>query len=317
MIAPACTHSWKKNGVDKQGTPRLRCKICGQSILDKAPNPLGALRTDLDTAARVIEMLCEGLAIRSVSRLTGLNKNTIIRIVVFAGKAVGDFSSRTIRDMEVVEAECDEIWGYSYCKKFTQHSQDRGFKYGDIYTYTAIDRNTKLLLTYAFGKRCTETGACFMHKLRTCAPKIGQLSTDGWLAFPGLVSLMWGTDINYGQITKTIGNRAATSAATRYSPGRITKITRKAVIGEPKIDRISTSFAERNHLGIRMSVRRMTRLTNAFSKKWENHEAMMSLYFGVYNFCKVHGTIKTTPAVAAGLTDRRWTIRELLERTAA
>lgn len=317
MIAPACTHSWKKNGIDRLGKPRLRCTICGKSItVVVSPKPLGPLRTDLATAAKAVEMLCEGMSVRSTSRLTGLDKNTIVRIVVQVGRAVAEFSETTIKDMRVDEVECDELWGFCYCKKTTQHSQDRGFKYGDIYTYLAIDRNTKLILTYNFGKRYTETGAYFMQKLKACTAYIGQLSTDGWASFPGIVALAWGNDINYGQITKIIAGGPAVNAATRYSPGRIRRITKRAVIGEPAMDRVSTSIAERANLSIRTCVRRMTRLTNGFSKKWENHEAMMSLFFGVYNFCKVHSTLKTTPAVAAGLTDHVWTVRELLEKTA-
>jgi transposase-like protein/IS1 family transposase len=316
VITATCQHVWNKNGVDKNGTPRLRCKICGQSILHRAPTPLGTLRTDLDKAAQAISMLCEGMAIRSVSRLTGLDKNTVMRIVVEAGESVEQFSTRTITNMEVKEVECDEVWGFCYCKKKTQHAKDWGFKMGDIYTYLAIDRNTKLFLCYAHGKRYTETGAYFMQKLKACTTGRFQLSTDGWNAFEGLADLMWRGTIDYGQIVKIIAGAEGKSAATRYSPGKIKGIKKRVCQGNPKWDRISTSFAERGNLTIRMGNRRMTRLTNAFSKKWENHEAMMALFIGVYNFCRVHSTLKSTPAVAAGLTDHMWTVRELLERAA-
>jgi IS1 family transposase len=158
-----------------------------------------------------------------------------------------------------------------------------------------------------------ETGAYFMQRLKKAATTIGQISTDGWGSYPGLIDLLWGDHINYGQIVKIIGS--APVAVTRYSPGAIKEVRRKRVIGNPKIDRISTSIAERMNLSIRMSVRRMTRLTNGFSKKWSNHECMMELFFGVYNFCKVHGSTKTSPAVAAGITDHVWTVRELIEKT--
>jgi hypothetical protein len=130
-----------------------------------------------------------------------------------------------------------------------------------------------------------------------------------------LFSLLWGNDINYGQIIKIIATKPANNAATRYSPGEISEVRLRAISGDPDMKRISTSYVERVNLSVRMGNRRMTRLTNAFSKKWANHEAMMNLYIGVYNFCKVHGTLKTTPAVAAGLTDHVWSIRELLEKT--
>jgi len=200
-------------------------------------------------------------------------------------------------------------------KRATQWREDWGAHKGDIYTYLAIDRNTKLILASIIGKRDTETAVYFMQRLKQAATEIGQLSTDGWASFPGIVSLLWGDDLNYGQVVKIIAGKPAVNAATRYSPGQIREIRRKVISGDPEIERISTSFSERFNLSIRMGNRRMTRLTNAFSKKWENHEAMMNLFLGVCNFCKIHGTLKTTPAVAARLTDHVWTVRELIEKT--
>jgi transposase-like protein/IS1 family transposase len=313
VITAACEHAWKKNGFDKNGNPRKRCKLCGTSYVDRKFTALGEMRIDLDKAAQAIGLLCEGMSVRAVCRLTGLNKQTVLRLVVRAGRGVAELSEQTIRGLTVAEVECDELWAFIYCKNRTAKTSDRGSDVGDLYCYLGIDRNTKLILATAYGKRITETGAYFMHRLKRAATTIGQISTDGWGPYPGLIDLLWGSDINYGQIVKIIGS--APVAVTRYSPGKIKEVRRKRVIGEPKVDRISTSFAERMNLSIRMSVRRMTRLTNGFSKKWSNHEAMLDLFFGVYNFCKVHGTLKTSPAVAAGLTDHVWTIRELLEKT--
>jgi transposase-like protein/IS1 family transposase len=313
VIAPACEHSWKKNGFDKSGNARKRCKICGTSYVDKPFTALGSMRTDLDKLAQAVTLLCEGMGVRAVSRVTGLDKATILRTVVRLGRGVAELSERMICGLSVAECECDELWAFIYCKNRTAKMQDRGSEVGDIYCYLGIDRNTKLILATAYGKRNSETGAYFMHRLKRAATTIGQISTDGWQPYPGLIDLLWGNDINYGQIVKIISSSGI--ATTRYSPGKIKEVRRKAVIGSPKQDRISTSFAERVNLSIRMSVRRMTRLTNGFSKRWRNHEAMMDLFFGVYNFCKVHGTIKTSPAVAAGITDHVWTVRELIERT--
>lgn len=315
MIAPACTHSWKKNGFDKNGNPRKRCKLCGTSYVDRAFTALGEMRIDLDEAGRAINLLCEGMSVRGVCRITGLNKQTVLRLIVRAGQGVAEYSERTIRGLSVAEVECDELWGFCYCKRATQWREDFGSHKGDIYTYLAIDRNTKLVLASIIGKRDAETAVYFMQRLKIAATNIGQLSTDGWASFIGIVSLLWGDDINYGQIVKIIAGKPAVNAATRYSPGQVKEIRRKIISGNPEIERISTSFCERLNLSVRMGNRRMTRLTNAFSKKWENHEAMMNLYLGVYNFCKVHGTLKTTPAVAAGLTDHIWTVRELIEAT--
>jgi transposase-like protein/IS1 family transposase len=316
VIVAACEHAWKKNGFDKNGNPRKRCKLCGTSYVDRQFTALGEMRIDLDQAAQAIGLLCEGMSVRAVCRITGLNKQTVLRLVVRAGRGIAEYSERTIRGLAVAEVECDELWGYTYCKRATQKIRDFGSHVGDLYSYLAIDRNTKLILASAYGKRDTETAVYFMQRLKVAAPVIGQLSTDGWQSFPGIVSLLWGEQINYGQIVKIVATKQdGKSAARRYSCGEIKEIRRKAIIGEPNMRRISTSFSERFNLSVRMGNRRMTRLTNAFSKKRENHEAMMNLFIGIYNFCKVHGTLKTTPAVAAGLADRPWTIRELLEKT--
>jgi IS1 family transposase len=293
----------------------MRCKLCGTSYVNREFTALGSMRTDLDVAAQAIGMLCEGMAVRAVCRMTGLDKNTLLRLVVRLGRGVAELSERMISGLTVDEVECDELWAFIYCKRRTQNMRDFGSQVGDLYCYLGIDRNTKLILASAYGKRDTETGVCFMQRLKKAAPTIGQLSTDGWVPYPGIISLLWGNDINYGQIVKIIHGKPGTNAASRYSPGQIKEIHRKAVIGRPDMKRISTSFVERFNLSIRMGNRRMTRLTNAFSKKWSNHEAMMDVFFSVYNFCKVHGTLKTTPAVAAGITDHVWTIRELIEKT--
>jgi IS1 family transposase/transposase-like protein len=315
VIIAACEHAWKKNGFDKNGNPRKRCKLCGTSYVDRKFTALGEMRIDLDQAAQAINLLCEGMSMRAVCRLTGLHMDTVLKIVVRAGRGIAEYSERTIKGLSVAEVECDELWGFCYCKRATQWAQDRGSHVGDIYSYLAIDRNTKLILASAYGKRDAETAVYFMQRLKSAATEIGQLSTDGWHSFPGIVSLLWGDNINYGQIVKIVAGKPAKDAATRYSPGKIKEIRRKSIIGDPDMRRISTSFSERFNLSVRMGNRRMTRLTNAFSKRWENHEAMMNLYIGVYNFCKVHGTLRTTPAVASGLADRVWSIRELLEKT--
>jgi transposase-like protein/IS1 family transposase len=184
VIVAACEHAWKKNGSDKNGNPRKRCKICGTSYVYRQFTALGEMRIDLDEAARAIEMLCEGMSVRAVCRLTGLNKQTVLKLVVRAGRGIAEFSERTIRGLTVAECECDELWAFIYCKKRTQRTQDWGSQCGDIYCFLGIDRNTKLILATTYGKRDTETGACFMQRLRRAAPSIGQLSTDGWQPYP-------------------------------------------------------------------------------------------------------------------------------------
>src|SRR5262245_60339086 len=156
------------------------------------------MRIDLDRAAQAIGLLCEGLAVRAVCRLTGLNKQTVLRLVVRAGRGVSDLSKQLIRGLSVVECECDELWAYIYCKHRTAKMQDRGSGVGDIYCYLGMDRNTELILATYYGKRNAESGACFMQRLKRAAPNIGQISTDGWQPYAGLIDLMWGQTINYG-----------------------------------------------------------------------------------------------------------------------
>ena len=169
-----------------------------------------------------------------------------------------------------------------------------------------------MFLTYVHGKRYTETGAYFLQKLKACTNGRFQLSTDGWSAFDGLADLTWGDSIDYGQIVKIITGQPGNDAATRYSSGKIREVRKRVCSGEPDWDRISTSFAERGNLTVRMINRRMTRLTNAFSKKWENHEAMMALCIGVYNFCRIHRSLRVTPAMEAGIATQVWGIENLI-----
>ena len=181
MIVAACEHSWKKNGFDSKGNPRMRCKLCGTSYVDREFTALGSMRTDLDAAAKAIGMLCEGMAVRAVCRMTGLDKNTLLRLVVRAGRGVAELSEKMISGLTVAEVECDELWAFIYCKARTQRTRDMGSQVGDLYCYLGIDRNTKLILATAYGKRTAETGACFMHRLKqACADH--RTTLDRWMA---------------------------------------------------------------------------------------------------------------------------------------
>ena len=183
---------------------------------------------------------------------------------------------------------------------------------GDCYTFTAIERTTKLLLAWHVGKRCPEDTRAFAEKLWHATNGRFQQTTDGFKPYLTAIPEIFGRNLDYATLVKVYGEIEDETARRRYSPPRITEVIATPRIGFPDEDRICTSFVERSNLTIRMQVRRLTRLTNAFSKKWENHEAALALFFAYYNFCRVHMTLKTTPAVKAGLAELPWTVQELL-----
>jgi len=222
----------------------------------------------------------------------------------------------TIHDVPVSEVQADEIWGFVGCKHKTKKRLGKGEAFGDAYCFTAVERHTKLLLAWHLGKRSGDDTMQFATKLKSATSGRFQLTTDGYreyqFAMPAAMMR-----IDFAQLVKIFGKVKSNEAAVRYSPGPITGTKVKNVLGNPDRDKVCTSHAERHNLTIRMQVRRMTRLTNGFSKKWENHEAALALFFAAYNFCRVHMTLKTTPAVATGLADHVWNVEELLVAIAA
>jgi IS1 family transposase len=219
-----------------------------------------------------------------------------------------------IRGVVVEEVQLDEAWQFVYCKAKTAARKGLGQEVGDSYLYTAIERNTKLMLTWHFGKRDQWHTDYFCAKVARATSGNFLVSTDGWQPYRSAVIRHLGTRIQHGVIVKIFGNPPQSDQRT-YSPAPIIAFKKEQAYNLPKMSRICTSHVERQNLNLRTFVRRMTRLSNGFSKKWANHEAMLALYICHYNYVRVHGTIKTTPAVASGLETRRWTVRDLLEKT--
>lgn len=318
MIAPACRHEHtKRHGKDRNGNQRLRCQVCGKTWIESRPKPLGEMRIPLNRAVFCIRLLMEGNSIRSVERLTDTHRDTIMRLVVLVGERCQRFLEETIHKVPVNDVQADEIWGFVGCKKKTQDRLGKDEEFGDAYCYTAIERHTKLLLAWELGKRTPSTTQRFADKLGRATTGRFQLTTDGYHPYREAMLFALAGRLDFAQLKKVYASVSGNAAAVRYSPGDIVDIDVHVVCGHPEDDRICTSHAERMNLSIRMGIRRMSRLTNAFSKKWENHEAALALFFAYYNFCRVHSTIKTTPAVAAGLTDHVWSVKELLEAMVA
>jgi IS1 family transposase len=263
-----------------------------------------------------LRMLLEGMSIRSVERLTGVNRDTIIAVMVEAGRNCERFMEARHRNLPVNDVEVDEIWGFVGCKERTRQALGHGEEMGDAWSFTAIERTTKLIICWHVGKRTPGDTWTFAEKLHNATAGRFQISTDGFRPYRTVIPHFLGDRTDFATIVKVYGKPHATDTEARYSPPQVVAVTVVPMVGDPDPDRICTSHVERANRSFRMAIRRLTRLTDAHSKKWANHEAAFALFVGYYNYCRVHMTLKTTPAVAAGLTDRVWSVDELLTVTA-
>lgn len=316
MIAIGCTHeSYKRHGRDRKGQQRYRCRNCGTTWTEERTRPLGTMRISLDRAVMCLRLLLEGNSIRSVERLTGTNRNTIMDLLVLVGHCCRRYMDKTMRDIVVQEVQADEIWSFVGCKERNREKLGLGFRYGDQYCYVGIERHSKLVLAWHSGRRNDLDSRKFIDKLgRATAMVPFELYTDGWGPYRSQIPGRFRRHrVNFAQLIKTY---TSSQDETRYSPAQIASVRRRQVCGHPDMDSVCTSHVERHNLSMRMGIRRFARLTNAFSKRIENHVAALGLYFAHYNFVKRHGTLGTTPAVEHGITDHEWTMRELLETVA-
>jgi IS1 family transposase len=258
----------------------------------------------------ILHMLCEGSSMRSISRVQDVSINTVTKLLVDAGTACALFHDTTVRNVKASKIQCDEIWAFCYAKQ--QHvpsakSPVEGA--GDVWTWTAIDADTKLIVSWLVGNRDGDTAAVFIKDLKARLANRVQLTTDGHKAYLQAVETAFGADIDYAMLIKLYGQ--SDDPERRYSPAECIGIEKKPIMGAPVDGDISTSYVERHNLTTRMSCRRFTRLTNAFSKKLENHGHMVSLYTVWYNFVRIHKTIRMTPAMAAGVTQTLWSMDDL------
>lgn len=262
--------------------------------------------------AAVIRGLIEGNSIASLVRMTGVAKTTILRLLAKFGKDCKAFHDREVRDLPSQRIQCDEIWAFCHCKQKNVRTELQGqFGIGDVWTWTGIDADTKLMIAWMVGTRDGGYGAEFMNDLSSRLANRVQLTTYGHSVYRDAVNDAFGTNVDYAQLIKLYGPTIPGPA--RYSPAACTGIEKRPVCGDPDAKQISTSYVERSNLTVRMGVRRYTRLTNAHSKKVENHTHMTTIFFVTYNYCRIHQTLRVTPAMEAGLTDRVWEIEDLLE----
>ena len=265
----------------------------------------------LPTAKRVqiLNMLVEGMSMRSVSRVVGVSINTVSKLLVEAGEACAAYHDEAVRDVPASRVQCDEIWSFCYAKeKNVARAKAAPKGAGDAWTWTSIEADSKLIISWEVGDRTSATAIEFMDDLRPRLANHVQLTTDGHRAYLEAVEGAFGGDVDYAQLVKLYGPTEGKGSEKRYSPAECTGIRKRKIEGSPDPADVSTSYVERNNLTMRMGMRRFTRLTNAFSKKLENHLHMLSLYFVHYNFCRMHSSLRMSPAMAAGVSD---TLRDM------
>jgi IS1 family transposase len=272
------------------------------------------MANNLETEKKVlsISMLAEGNSIRSIERMTGVHRDTIMRLGVRVGEACVKIQDEKMLGLNCKQIECDEIWGFIGAKR---KNAARAGAYGDVWTFIALDADSKLIPSFVVGKRDMYHARAFMDDLAGRMANRIQISTDALAAYPDAIERGFGSEIDYGQIVKTFAlTNLNKEAASRYSPCEVVKTERTVITGMPVVNRITTSHIESQNLTLRMHCRRLTRLTNAFSKKVENFAAAVALNFAYYNFCKIHSALRMTPAMAANVEKSQWTVAELVER---
>lgn len=262
--------------------------------------------------ARILHLLCEGQSIRAITRLTSASKNTVTKLLIDAGKACVAYHDEHVRGLETKRVQVDEIWSFTFAKQRNAATAKGVVDHvGDTWTWTAIDADSKLIVSWLVGGRDGEYALAFMDDLRSRLATRVQLTSDGHRAYLEAVEGAFGGDVDYAQLVKLYG-AAPESAKGRYSPAECIGARKERIEGSPDPKHVSTSYAERQNLTMRMHMRRFTRLTNAFSKKVENHAHAVALHFMYYNFVRVHGKLRTSPAMAAGVTDRLWEVADIV-----
>jgi IS1 family transposase/transposase-like protein len=312
MTCHNCSSLCKKFGkFGPKKIQRWRCKQCKRTFSEAQDKPLDDMRISLDRAEMCLQLLLEGMSMRSIERITGLHQRTIINLMLLAGERCEKLMRERIKGVAVKDVEADEIWGFVGFKN--RHKLFKGITdphKGDAYTWVGIERNTKLVLAWHLGERGMVDCETFTEKLHEATTGRFQLTTDGFRPYENAVSYSLGTRVDYAMLIKVYAKDR--EGEQKYSPPEVVETVTKIMIGDPDPSRICTSIVERSNLSMRTSIRRLTRLTNAFSKKWENLKAMLAIYFAFYNFCRIHSSIRCTPAMESGITQHVWTLRDLL-----
>ncbi len=313
MTCHNCRIECKRKGKDRKGNQRYQCRQCSKTFQEPREKPLEGMYLPVEKAEQVLKLLVEGASISSIERVTEVHHGTILKLLVLVGEKCNKLMGRLIVNVPVTDVQADEIWGFIQKKeahKWPWEENDNSI--GDAYCFVAIERNSKLVLNFALGPRSQATTDIFIEGLRAAtAPYRFQITTDGFAPYVSAITTTLSDRCDFAQLIKVYASPR--EGDHRYSPADVVEALPKPIMGDPDRAKICTSHVERQNLTIRMQMRRLTRLTNAFSKKWENLWAAYCLHFAWYNFVRRHQSLRMTPAMAAGITNHMWTIRELLE----
>lgn len=274
-----------------------------------------ANKLPLETRVQILNLLVEGNSMRSVSRLCDVSINTVAKMLIDAGEACLALHDEKVRGVKSERVQCDEIWSFCYAKaKNVEKAKAAPDQAGDVWTWTALDADSKLMISYFVGDRTAESARVLLYDLAGRVTDRIQLTTDGFHSYLPAVEGAFGADVDYAMLEKVYGlDKAAQRTPERkYSPAECVGARKRVVQGKPDMKEVSTSYVERSNLSIRMQNRRFTRLTNAFSKKFQSHVHALGLYFAFYNFIRIHKTLRVTPAMQAGITDRVWSLEDIV-----
>jgi len=269
-------------------------------------------RLTLKARAQILGLMVEGMSIRAISRVTGASKNTIVKLLADVGAACSKYQDEHLRNLPCKRLQLDEIWSFVGAKEKNVPREEKGGGRGDVWTWTAIDADTKLIPSWHVADRSAEAAHAFIRDLQGRITGRPQVTTDGLKVYvTAILDEMGESHVDYAMLIKVYGDGEPIEGQKRYSPAEIVETKKVEVFGVPDPKHISTSFVERQNLTMRMSMRRFTRLTNGFSKKLENHVHAISLYFMHYNFVRIHQTLRVTPAMEAGVSNHLWSLEEI------
>lgn len=310
----ACPDSFMVGwGKDRKGNPRYRCNGCRKTVTVAPPRPLGPMRLPLEKALTCLHLLVEGMSVRGTERVTGVHRDTVCRLLVRAGQRAEALLDRLVQGVPVQDVQCDETWTFVAMKEKARAAKKIADpKVGDAYTFVGFERETKMVLAWHLGRRTKAHADAFAEKLDRATAGRFQVTTDGFEPYQDALGYHVGARTDYATLVKEYGYTEGDDSARRYSPPSIIGAERTVIHGNPSRERICTSHVERDNLSIRTWNRRLSRLTICFSKKWENLRAALALHFAHYNLCRMHSSIRMTPAMKADVTTRPWTLAELV-----